>query len=100
MFGISFFEFLVIVTIFILFINPKDFSNIAKSIIKVFYKFRNYLLDIKYQINQISRDVGFDDIKNEVENNFNEERIKDIKEITDIYGIKHNINDENPSTKS
>ena len=42
----------------------------------------------------------FNDIKNDVENSFNEEKIKNIKEITDIYGIKHKISDENSSTKS
>ena len=100
MFGISIFEFLVIFAIFILIINSQNSSDIIRDILNIFYKCRDYLLNIKYQINQISKESGFDDIKNEIENNFNEEKIKNIKEITDIYGIKHKINNENSSTKS
>tara|TARA_B110000259_G_C14032603_1_gene407466 strand:- start:6627 stop:6929 length:303 start_codon:yes stop_codon:yes gene_type:complete len=100
MFGISFFEFAVICSIFILIVNPKDFPELVRNIVKIFYKFRDYLHSFKEQISQISKNTGFNDIKNDVENSFNEEKIKNIKEITDIYGIKHKISDENSSTKS
>tara|TARA_Y100000389_G_scaffold204519_1_gene257656 strand:+ start:1699 stop:1980 length:282 start_codon:yes stop_codon:yes gene_type:complete len=93
MFGISFFEFLLIIIIFILAIDPRDLPNIIKKIIEGFFGFRDYF-------NQISQDIGFDDIKNEVENNLNNEKMKNITEITDIYGVKHNITDENIIKKS
>lgn len=100
MFGISFFEFVIIFTILILTINPKDLPELIKKTLEFFYRFRDYFFNIKAELSQISQNIGFDDIKNEVENNFNEEKIRNITDITDLYGQKHNINDENSSTKS
>jgi Sec-independent protein translocase protein TatA len=100
MFGISFFEFIIICTIFVLIINPKDLPYLIENIIKIFYQSRDYFFQFKNQLGKISKDIGFDEIKNEVENNFNEEKIKNITEITDLYGIKHKIKNENSSTES
>ncbi|MDA7705302.1 hypothetical protein N8772_02360, partial [Rickettsiales bacterium] len=90
----------LICTIFIIIINPKDLPQLIKKTVEIFYKSRDYLYNLRLQLSQICKDTGFDDIKNEVENNFNEEKMKNITEITDLYGIKHNINNENSSTKS
>jgi len=100
MFGISFFEFVIIFTILILIVKPKDLPELIKKTLEFFYKSRDYFSNIKAELSQFSQNIGFDDIKNEVENNFNEEKIKNITNITDLYGQKHNINDENPSAKS
>jgi Tat protein translocase TatB subunit len=94
MFGISFEEFLLIATIGVLIIGPKDFPEIARNIIKTFAKAKNAIDKTKAELSLLGKEIGIDDIKNEVTIEIANEKAKIEQEITtiiDIYGDEHQV---------
>ena len=94
MFGISLVEFLVIATIGILVIGPKDFPDIARNIIRMVAKGKNIIDKTKAELNLLGKEMGIDDIKNEVAIEIANEKSKIEEEITtiiDIYGNEHQV---------
>jgi Tat protein translocase TatB subunit len=94
MFGISIGEFLVIAAIGILVIGPKDFPDIARNIIRAIAKGKNIIDKTKAELNLLGKEIGIDDIKNEVAIEIANEKAKIEEEITtiiDIYGNEHQV---------
>ncbi len=94
MFGISLGEFLVIAAIGILVIGPKDFPDIARNIIRAIAKGKNIIDKTKAELNLLGKEIGIDDIKNEVAIEIANEKAKIEEEITtiiDIYGNEHQV---------
>tara|TARA_B100001123_G_C14741357_1_gene801068 strand:+ start:268 stop:513 length:246 start_codon:yes stop_codon:yes gene_type:complete len=46
MFNVGWTEFLLIAIVFLIFVKPKDFPIFLKTIVKLFYKIKNYLDDL------------------------------------------------------
>jgi Tat protein translocase TatB subunit len=102
MFGISLVEFLVIATIGILVIGPKDFPDIARNIIRMVAKGKNIIDKTKAELNLLGKEIGIDDIKNEVAIEIANEKSKIEEEITtiiDIYGNEHQVSGLNEIRK-
>ncbi len=94
MFGISLGEFLVIIVVGVLVIGPKDFPEIARQIIKAIAKAKHFIDKAKVELNLLGKEIGIDEIKNEVavEMANHKARIeKDITTIIDIYGNEHQV---------
>jgi len=94
MFGISLVEFLVIATIGILVIGPKDFPDIARNIIRAIAKGKNIIDKTKAELNLLGKEIGIDDIKNEVAIEIANEKAKieeEVSTIIDIYGNEHQV---------
>jgi Tat protein translocase TatB subunit len=94
MFGISFGEFLIIIAVAVLVIGPKDFPEIARHIIKAVAKTKQIIDKTKVELNLLGKEIGVDEIKNEVAIEMANERARIEKEITtiiDIYGNEHQV---------
>jgi Tat protein translocase TatB subunit len=94
MFGISFGEFLIIIAVAVLVIGPKDFPEIARHIIKAVAKAKHIIDKAKVELNLLGKEIGIDEIKNEVAIEMANERARIEKEITtiiDIYGNEHQV---------
>jgi Sec-independent protein translocase protein TatA len=76
-------------------IGPKDFPEIARQIIKIIAQTKHIITKAKSELNVIGKEVGLDEIKNQVAIELANERSKIEQEITtiiDIYGNEHQIN--------
>jgi Sec-independent protein translocase protein TatA len=94
-FGISLGELFFTITIAGLIIGPKDFPEVARQIIKIIAKTKHIVTKAKAELNIISKEVGLDEIQNQVAIELANERSKIEKEIItiiDIYGNEHQIN--------
>lgn len=94
MFGISLGEFFVILLVAILVIRPKDFPDIARNIIKAIAKGKNILDKAKSELNLLGKEIGIEEIKNEIAVEIANEKTKIEQEITtiiDIYGNEHHV---------
>ena len=94
MFDISIGEFLVIIIVGILIIGPKDFPEIARHIIKAIVKSKQIINKAKVELSVLSKEIGIDEIKNEVAIEIANEKVRLEKEITtivDIYGNEHQV---------
>jgi len=92
MFGISFPEFLVVIILLLLVTNPKDIPAIARYLTKIFLKAKAIILSAKQEIYRTSNELGFGDIKNEVEKEIKKEQ-EELKKTTiiDLYGNEHEV---------
>ncbi len=96
MFGISLGEFFLIITIAILFIGPKDFPEIARKLIKIAAKSKSVINKAKIEFQALSKEIGIDEIKNEIAMELANEKCKieaEITTIVDIYGKEHQVID-------
>ncbi len=94
MFGISFAELLVIIIIALIFIGPKDMPEIARYIIKMIIKIKKFIQSATAELKEVSKELGLDDIKSEVEREIIAQKIKlekDVTTIIDIYGNEHQV---------
>ncbi len=94
MFGISFGEFLIVITIALLVIGPKDFPEIARNIIKAVAKTKQMIDKAKVELNLLGKEIGVDEIRNEVAIEIANEKARIEKEVTtiiDIYGNEHQV---------
>lgn len=95
MFGFSLAELLVVCLIILIFIKPADLPEIAHFLGKIFFRIKNYYNNIKSEFQKIEKEIGLDEIKNELNRGIVEEKIKLEKEdatiIIDIYGNEHQV---------
>ena len=102
MFGISLVEFLTILTIAIIAVNPKDWPEIVRFIVKNIAKAKQFLLQSRGQIDNFKKEAGLEEIYNEVSMEMAKEKSQMQDEITtiiDVYGNEHrvaNITDLHP----
>ena len=96
MLGISLVEFLVIIFLGIAVIKPKDFPDIAHNLIKMIAKGKGIIAKVKTDLNAFSKEIGIEEIKNEVAVEMANEKSrleKEIVTIIDIYGNEHQVGD-------
>lgn len=105
MFGISFFELLLIMVVAVVFIKPEDVPTVAKTIAKAFIKIKKFIASIKQELDEMSKDLGLDEIKKQAEQEiaFEESQKKSAQQnlpkksadnstvIIDIYGNEHRV---------
>lgn len=94
MFGISLAELLVIMTIAVIFIGPKELPEVARYVTKFIIKIKKVFEEVKTELRTVSDQLGLDEIKSEVEMELMKEKIKLDQEpttIIDIYGHEHQV---------
>ncbi len=95
MFNISFFEIIIFLILALLFIRPKDLPEIARFIGKTIYRIKNFYHNSKNIIDNMSKDFGIDDLKQEVSQAIGQEKAKiedDVTIIVDMDGNEHKVN--------
>lgn len=94
MFGISFIEFIIIITVVVIMVGPKDIPDLARNIVRFIYKVKQFIADSKKELKAVGDEMGLSEIKQEIEQELIAEKIKLEKEVTtivDIYGEEHQI---------
>ncbi|MBM5783082.1 MAG: hypothetical protein FJ368_06670 [Pelagibacterales bacterium] len=95
MFGFSLAELLLVCLVTIIFIKPQDLPEIAHFLGKIFFRAKRYFNDLKSQFKEVEKDLGIDEIKQELHRGIAEEKIKleddDTTTIIDIYGNEHKV---------
>ena len=66
--GIGGVEYLVIATLIIIFVGPKDLPGVLRTLGKWWGKIRSISREFKSSINSIANESGINDIKNDIEN--------------------------------
>lgn len=98
MFGFSFAELILVFLVAIFFIKPQDLPEIAHFLGKIYYKARKLLTDIKLQLKSVEKDLGLDELKDEINRGIAEEKMKiedakkEVTQIIDMYGNYHEVN--------
>ena len=101
MFGFSLAELLVVCVIALIFIRPKDLPEIAHFVGKVFYRGKKFFQELKTQFKEVEKDLGLEEIKNELNRGIAEEKAKlndDATVIVDIYGNEHRVPDSHKNS--
>jgi len=97
MFGFSLAELILVLLIAIIFIKPQDLPEIAHFFGKLYYKARRLFQELKDQFKTIEKDLGLEDLKQEINRGIAAEKMKiesekkEITKIIDIYGNEHNV---------
>jgi Tat protein translocase TatB subunit len=94
MFGISLAEFLVILIVAICVIGPKDMPEVARYIIKMIYKIKQFIAEAKKELKIMGDELGLEEIKAELEQEIIAKKAQFEQEITtiiDIYGQEHQV---------
>ena len=94
MFGISLAEFLLILGIAILVIGPKDLPEVARYFIKTVAQIKHLIAKAKSELDILGKEIGIDEIKNEIAIELASEKTRIENEITtivDLYGNEHQI---------
>ena len=108
MFNFSLGELAVVCLVAFIFIKPKDLPEIAYFCGKIFYRIKKFFRDARRQFKEIEKEIGFDEIRQELDRGISEAKIKldeDENEktvIVDIYGNEHvvdNISGIRPDMK-
>jgi sec-independent protein translocase protein TatB len=95
MFGFSFGELIIVLVVALIFIKPKDLPEIAHFCGKIYYRAKSYFLQLKNHFTEVKKDLGIEEIKQELERGMAEEKAKidELKEevtvIVDLYGNEH-----------
>ena len=94
MFGVSFSEFLVVLVLFLVVTDPKDIPHIVRYVAKAFFKVKNMFNLAKDEVSKISKELGLEDMKNELEEQVKKES-QELKKTTiiDLYGNVHEVHD-------
>lgn len=94
MFGISLIELFCILIIAILVIGKNDFSEIARFVLKTISQIKHFMAGAKNELSVLSKDMGIDKIKQEVELEVASSK-KEIEgqmtTIIDLYGNEHQV---------
>jgi Sec-independent protein translocase protein TatA len=94
MFGISLIEFLFIAIIAFFIIGPRDFPEVARFLIRIFAKTKHLISSAKSELNILGKEIGLDEIKNEMAIELAKQKTKIEDEVTtiiDIYGNEHQV---------
>ena len=95
MFGFSLAELLLVCIIALIFIKPKDLPEIAHFLGKIFYRGKKFFSELKKQFKEVEQDLGFEEIKQEMNRGMAEEKAKsedhESTVIVDIYGNEHRV---------
>lgn len=94
MLGFSLDEFLLTLVIAIVVIGPKDIPEVARYVTKFIIKSKHLIAKVKTDLNEIGKEIGIDEIKNEVAIELANEKArleKDVTTIIDIYGNEHQV---------
>ena len=86
MFGISIFEFIIILIIIILIFRPTDIPILIKDLYKMFLKLKNFFIKAKQELKSFNNSLGIDDIEKNLK-----EQGDEIATIIDIYGKEHQV---------
>jgi len=97
MFGFSLAELIIVFLVAIIFIKPQDLPEIAHFLGRLYYKARKLFEELKIQLKTAQKELGLDEIKQEIDRGIAEEKIKSSSEnkttkIIDIYGNSHEVN--------
>lgn len=90
MFGISFFEFIIIIIVIILAFRPADIPNLIKDIYRAVFKVKNFFYKMKAELRNFNKSLGIDEIEQELDKSH-----KEVKKIIDIYGNEHQVSGVN-----
>ncbi|MES2678173.1 MAG: twin-arginine translocase TatA/TatE family subunit [Pseudomonadota bacterium] len=96
MFGISLGEFLLILVIAILVIGPKDLPEVARYLIRAIAKTKQLIAKAKAELDVLGKEIGIDEIKNEIAIELANEKTRIESEVTtiiDLYGNEHQVSD-------
>ncbi len=94
MFGISLAEFVLILAVAVLVIGPKDLPEVARYLIKTIAKTKQLIAKAKADLDLLGKEIGIDEIKNEIAIELAMEKSKVEDEITtiiDLYGNEHKV---------
>ena len=94
MFGFSFGELILVLLIAVIFIRPQDLPEIAHFFGKVFYRGKHMFSELKKSLKEMEKELGVDDLKNEINRGIAEEKTKlgdEMTVIVDIYGNEHRV---------
>lgn len=97
MFGFSLAELIVVIIVAIIFIKPQDLPEIAHFCGKIYYKGKKLWQEIKAQLKEAEKELGFDEIKQEIDRGIAEEKAKlesekrEITKIIDMNGDVHEV---------
>jgi Sec-independent protein translocase protein TatA len=92
MFGFSLAELIVVFLAALFFIKPQDLPEIAYFIGKIFYRAKKFYYEIKTQFKEMEKEIGVEDLKNELNRGIADEKLKssdDVTVIVDMYGNEH-----------
>ncbi len=94
MFGVSFVELLVLLILAIIFVRPKDLPDIVKFFAKIIFHGKRVFNDAKQSLKNLSKELGVDDLKQELDENIALEKIRnsdDTTIIVDMEGNEHKV---------
>lgn len=98
MFGISLVELLVLLVVFIIFIKPQDLPEVMRFVGKIIYKLRKIYHQSKDSFDGILKNIGFEELKKEIDRDILEEGKKleeDFTVIVDVNGNEHKVPNSN-----
>ena len=78
----------------VLLIGPKDFPEIARYLIKTIAKIKHFIVKAKSELDLLGKEIGIEEIKNELSLELANEKTRMEKELTtiiDIYGNEHQV---------
>ncbi|MBU6338721.1 MAG: hypothetical protein KGQ36_01950 [Rickettsiales bacterium] len=103
MFGFSLAELLVVCLVALIFIKPQDLPEIARFFGRMFFRGKKVFNDLKKHFKEVEKDLGFDEIKEEIHRGMQDEKIKltenEATIIVDMHGnehVIHNISELRP----
>jgi Tat protein translocase TatB subunit len=94
MFGFSLAELIIVLLVILIFIKPEDLPEIAHFFGKVFYRAKRLFNEVKKSLKEMEKELGIDDLKQEMHRGIAEEKSKLEEEMTvivDIYGNEHQV---------
>ncbi|MFT6106933.1 MAG: sec-independent protein translocase protein TatB [Rickettsiales bacterium] len=94
MFGISLIEFSFIAILSILIIGPKDLPEVTRYLIRAAGKTKYLISKAKEELGILGKEMGFDEIKNEMAIEIANQKTKIEDEMTtiiDMYGNEHQV---------
>ena len=81
MFGISFVEFIIIIILLVVFINPQEYLKIYKAIMYIVYKFKYFYKSTIRELNLLKKQSGLHEVDKELKANIDEIDNK-LKKVT------------------
>jgi sec-independent protein translocase protein TatB len=94
MFGFSLAELILVLLVALIFIKPQDLPEIAHFFGKIFYRAKRLFNEVKKSLKDLEKELGIDELKQEVNRGIAEEKLKLEEEMTvivDMYGNEHQV---------